>query len=116
MGPLGLNLNFDYVQDKDAGIDPFLGVAAMGHYAINDHVNATARAEYAQQKAASGATTQKYEEVTVGLAMPVAGHFEVRPELRADFSSPAAFPESFNTMDAPKSTQVTGLVAALAYF
>ncbi|HSZ83507.1 MAG TPA: outer membrane beta-barrel protein [Polyangia bacterium] len=116
MGPLGLNLNFDYVQDKDAGIDPFLGVAVMGHYTINDHVNATARAEYAQQKAASGATTQKYEEVTVGLAMPVAGHFEVRPELRADFSSPSAFHESFDMMTADKGTQVTGLVAGLAYF
>jgi hypothetical protein len=116
MGPLGVNLNFDFVQDKDAGIDPFLGVALMGHYTINDHVNATARVEYAQQKAASGATNQKYEEVTVGLACPVAGHFEVRPEIRADFSSPSAFAESFDTMDAPKGTQVTGLVAGLAYF
>jgi hypothetical protein len=115
MGALGLNLNFDYVQDKDAGIDPFLGVAAMGHYTINDHVNATARVEYAQQKgSAAGATTQKYEEVTVGLACPVAGHFEVRPELRADFSSPSAFNEG-DPMN-PKGTQVTGLVAGLAYF
>jgi hypothetical protein len=114
MGPLGLNLNFDYIKDTNAGIDPFLGVAVMAHYAINDHVNATLRGEYAQQKA-NGATV-KFEEVTAGIACPVAGHFEVRPEIRADFASPSSFVVSMDPMAATKGTQVTGLVAGLAYF
>ena len=120
MGQLGLNLNFDYIQDKNetsvGGINPFLGVALMAHYAINDHVNATIRGEYAQQKPAVGDTTQKVEEVTVGIAAPVAGHFEVRPEIRADFSDPALFPESLGMTPEIKKTQFTGLVAGLAYF
>jgi Putative beta-barrel porin-2, OmpL-like. bbp2 len=114
-GPLGLNLNFDYVQDKSVNIDPFLGVAVMGHYTISDKLNATLRGEYAQQKPQTG-TTQKVEEVTVGLAAPIAGHFEVRPEIRADFSSPHIFQESFDTGTAAKGTQFTGLVAFLAYY
>jgi hypothetical protein len=120
MGPLGLNLNFDYIQDKNyapaGGINPFLGVALMAHYAISDKLNATIRGEYAQQKPLVG-DTLKVEEVTIGIAAPVSGHFEVRPEVRADFSSPAAFNEAIDPM-APnvKKTQITALVAALAYF
>jgi hypothetical protein len=106
-GPLGLNLNFDFVKDKAAGIDPFLGVALMGHYTVTDHVNATVRVEYAQQKDATG-TTVKAEEVTVGAAFPFAGHYEVRPELRTDLSGDPIYNG--------KKNQVTGTVAALAYF
>jgi hypothetical protein len=119
MGQLGLNLNFDYIQDKNfmPSIDPFIGVALMAHYAINDHLNATGRFEYAQQTP-NGGTAQKVEEVTVGIAAPFAGHFEVRPEIRADFSSPSAFQESAPGVMplAVKGTQFTGLVAFLAYF
>jgi hypothetical protein len=112
MGPLGLNLNFDYVQDTNAGIDPYIGIAAMGHYVINEHVNATARVEYQQQKATvmGVSATQKNEEFTVGAAFPFAGHLELRPELRGDFGSPA------NLGPAAKSSQFTFLVAGLAYF
>jgi hypothetical protein len=109
MGALGLNLNFDYVKDSGAMIDPFLGVALMGHYTVSDHLNVTGRVEYTQLTAASGATAQKNEEVTVGIACPMAGHFEVRPELRADFASPSTLPGA-------KSSQFTALVAGLAYF
>ncbi|HVZ75225.1 MAG TPA: outer membrane beta-barrel protein [Polyangia bacterium] len=107
-GPLGLNLNFDYLEDKNAGIDPFLGVAVMGHYALSDAANVTARLEYAQQKA-MGATSKFYEG-TIGMAFPFSGHYEVRPELRFDGSDQHAF-------DGGKDkSQVTGTVAALAYF
>jgi hypothetical protein len=111
MGQLGLNLNFDFIKDTAAGIDPFLGVAVMGHYAVSDKVNVTGRVEYAQQKNAA-AVTQKNEEFTIGLALPMAGHLELRPEVRADFTSPTAS----SALTAGKSNQFTALVAGLAYF
>jgi hypothetical protein len=103
---LGLNLNFDFVKDTAAGIDPFIGIAAMGHYAVSDAVNVTARVEYAQQK--SGGTTTKAEEVTVGAAFPFSGHYEIRPEFRVDLSGDPIFNN--------KKNQATGTVAALAFF
>jgi hypothetical protein len=109
-GPLGLNLNFDYVKDASVMVDPFLGVSLMGHYTVSDKVNVTGRFEYVQLTPASGATAQKNEEVTLGLALPMAGHLELRPELRADFASPSTL------VDGTKSTQFTALVAGLAYF
>jgi hypothetical protein len=109
-GPLGLNLNFDFIKDTNAGIDPFIGVAVMGHYTINEHVSATARGEFAQQK--NGPVTAKAEEVTLGAAFPMAGRFEFRPEFRMDFSDPAAF----NTALDPKKTQVSLTGAFLAWF
>jgi hypothetical protein len=109
-GPLGVNLNFDFVQDTAAGIDPFIGVALMGHYVVNEMVAATIRGEYAQQKA--GGVTVKAQEVTVGAAFPMAGRFEFRPEFRFDHSDPAAF----NTMANPKKTQASITGAFLAWF
>jgi hypothetical protein len=111
MGPLGLNLNFDFVKDTAAGIDPFIGVAIMGHYSVNEHLAATGRFEYAQQKA--GTVTAKGEEVTVGVACPMAGRFEFRPEIRYDHSDPA----SFNAPNTPlKASQFTATGAFLAWF
>jgi hypothetical protein len=120
-GPLGLNLNFDYIHDTSTAlnptqIDPYIGVAVMGHYTVNDHVNVSARFEYQQQTPMSGASAQKNEEVTVGAAFPFAGHLELRPEIRADFGSPANFTESMAMGAALKSNQVTGTIAGLAYF
>lgn len=117
LGNLGLNLNFDYVHDKNALIDPYIGVSVMGHYVVSEHLNVTARFEYEQQKGVSGGPTQKNEEVTVGCALPFAGHYELRPEIRADFGSPSNFNESIDpTVMNVKGNQVTGTVAALAYF
>ena len=63
----------------------------MGHYVVNDHINVTARFEYEQQKTAG--VTQKNEEFTTGCALPFASHLELRPEICADFGSPANFNE-----------------------
>jgi len=112
MGPWGFNLNFDYDQDTNAGIDPFIGIAGMGHYTINDNLNATLRAEYAQQKTMG--VTGKLYEVTAGVALPFSGHYELRPEFRYDGSPDAVFPNPMN-MGAKKS-QLSLTVAALAYF
>lgn len=108
LGQLALNLNFDYVKDQNGiGPDPFVGVAAMGHYTISDAVNATLRAEFAKSNA--GATRFSYYEVTAGAAFPFSGHYELRPELRWDGSDQAIFPGA-------KKNQITALVGALAYF
>jgi hypothetical protein len=109
-GALGLNLNFDYVNDKALNIDTFIGVAAMAHYVINDNLNVSLRGEYAQYKVMSA--TQKVEEFTLGIGIPMAGRFEFRPELRVDLSDPALFP---GTTD-PKKTQATLTGAFLAWF
>jgi hypothetical protein len=106
MGPLGLNLNVDFVKDTALGIDPFIGVAAMGRYSVNDHFAGTLRGEYAQQKAA-GVTTKGWE-VTVGGAVPMAGRFEFRPEFRYDGSDQPALNG--------KKAQMTLLGAFLAWF
>jgi hypothetical protein len=51
-------------------------------------------------------------EGTVGLSLPWAGHYELRPELRGDFSDK----EIFFTGKEFKKNQFTGTIAALAYF
>ncbi|MEA2698779.1 MAG: hypothetical protein QOI66_3050 [Myxococcales bacterium] len=106
VGALGLNLNFDYVNDKAGGIDTFIGVAPMVHFVVNDHLSLSARGEYAQFKVMSG--TQKIEEFTLGAGIPMAGRFEFRPEFRMDFADPA-FPNG-------KKNQATLTAAALAWF
>jgi hypothetical protein len=107
VGNLGLNLNFDYVNDKAGGIDTFIGVAPMIHYVVGDHLSLSARGEYAQVKGPAG-TTLKAEEFTVGAGVPMAGRFEFRPELRVDFVDPA-FPNG-------KKNQATLTAAFLAWF
>jgi hypothetical protein len=110
MGQLGLNLNFDWVQDKDAGLDHFVGVAAMGHYTISDSLNATLRGEYASTKPNSAVTNASVNqwEITAGVALPFSGHYEFRPEFRYDGSGDPIYNG--------KKSQMTLTAAALAYF
>jgi putative OmpL-like beta-barrel porin-2 len=109
VGALGLNLNFDYVNDKAGGIDGFYGVAPMVHYALNDHMAASARFEYAHT-----APGVHVIEGTVNLGIGLGGHFEFRPEIRVDNSNVAQFdPPGATGQD---KTQVTGTAAFLAWF
>jgi len=104
IGALGLNLNFDYVNDKAANIDNFIGVAPMVHFAINDHMAASARFEYAK----NGSFHQL--EGTVNLGIGLGGHFEFRPEVRVDNANQAVFDGGMD------KTQITGTAAFLAWF
>jgi hypothetical protein len=106
MGALGLNLNFDYVNDKAAGIDGVIGVAAMGHYVVNDYFALTLRGEYLKNGPAN------WVEGTVTAAIPVAGRYEFRLELRDDHAGGDAPP--FDGVD--KKDQFTGTGAFLAWF
>ncbi|HEX4405555.1 MAG TPA: outer membrane beta-barrel protein [Polyangia bacterium] len=108
MGNLGLNLNIDYINDKAGGYDGFIGFAPMAHYVVSDKLNVTARGEFVHNKIMG--TSVSYEELTLGCALPVAGHFEFRPEARGDFSNQDAF------AGATKKNQFTLTGAFLAYF
>jgi hypothetical protein len=112
MGPLGLNLNFDYIKDEGAGYNDTVAVSLMGRYGINDSVALAARGEY-WSNAIPGSDRVSQEEVTVGAAFPMGGRLELRAEVRADFASVDIFPDKDGNAT---GNQVTGTVAALAWF
>ena len=91
----------------------------MGRFILNDSFTVAARAEYVYDKSGGyGAialpTTDKisFYEVTGMGAWTVGKHYEMRLEIRADMSDQ----EMFNKGGTPRKNQVTGLLAALAYF
>ena len=89
VGPLGLNLNFDYVTDKAGGIDGFTGVAVMAHYSVSDD---SCRPRPASSTRATEIPAHvKLIEGTVDLGVPLGGRFEFRPELRVDNASQPNF-------------------------
>lgn len=113
---LGLNLNADFIKAYNGvAADYQAGVAVMGRYVINEHVNVAARGEFVRTHndvpAMAGANSnQDLMEGTVMVGLPVGKNFELRPEIRADFAGQ-------DTMILNgESEQVTGTLAALAYF
>ncbi|HXJ21565.1 MAG TPA: outer membrane beta-barrel protein [Polyangia bacterium] len=116
---LGLNVNFDYVKAPpltSVSDDHQIGVAVMGRYVISDHLNFAARGEFLQNH--FGGVSSNVEEGTVMLGIDVGKNFELRPELRGDFSGDDVF--GVDTSTTPTSTtkknQFTGTVAALTWF
>ncbi len=113
---LGLNLNIDYIKLGDANA---FGVAAMGRFVVNEHLNLAARVEFLKDKGillAGSTESESIFEGTLTAAVPFAGHYEMRAELRDDGASNAIFPEG-GTMLMPelKKNQFTGTVAFLGY-
>ena len=106
----GLNLNVDYLKQ---GPTNFIGVAGMGHFVLSDHAALSVRGEFIKDKGIyiAGGEGSLFE-ATVGLSLPWAGHYELRPEFRGDFSDK----EIFSTGSEAKKNQFTGTIAALAYF
>jgi hypothetical protein len=110
VGALALNLNVDYVNDKAAGYDNFIGAALMGHYTVSDNLTATLRAEYLKVS-----SDLKLFEVTAGVGLPVGGHYEFRLELREDHANVATYdPDVMG--NAQDKDQFTGTGAFLAWF
>jgi len=104
---VGLNLNFDYIKEGDVYL---VGVAAMGRFVINEHLNIAARGEFVRNHIAMD-VNQDIMEGTVMLGVPVGKNFELRPEFRVDhLGQDSSFPNN------GKSSQITGTVAALTYF
>ena len=109
LGALALNLNVDYVNDKMAGFNNLIGVAAMGHYTISDNLTFTLRGEFLKND------TFKEYEGTATLGVPVAGHYEFRLELREDHASVETF-DVDPVIGAKDKDQFTGTAAFLAWF
>jgi hypothetical protein len=121
---VGLNFNVDFIDapnffpfgvvspTPDNSSNYIVGVAAMGKFTLNDHAYLSARGEFVRTHIGEGgaSTNNNMEEVTVMLGVPVGKNFELRPEVRADFSGDDVF------AGGTKKNQVTGTVAALTFF
>jgi len=112
----GLNLNFDYIKLGDFHVT---GAALMARYVASEHVALALRGEFVNTKPGAGADSVNYEEGTVGVAFPFAGHFEARVEVRGDFAGQPIFPGANPTMANPlgegAKNQFTGTVAFLGF-
>jgi hypothetical protein len=107
----GLNLNFDYVKAPPAtsvADDHQVGVAVMGRYVVSDRLNVAARGEFLQNHF-MGASSN-VGEGTVMVGIDVGKNFELRPEVRGDFSGDQLF------AGGTKKNQFTGTLAALTWF
>jgi hypothetical protein len=117
IGSISVGANLDYLKHGSAY---WFGIAGMGRYTINDSFNVAARAEYIMSKKdgyiapdpAGPSDASLYEFTGMG-AWTVNKHYELRAEIRADMSNKEVFIKGTTT---PKKDQVTGLLAALAYF
>lgn len=110
---LGLNLNIDYIKAWDNVADDYqVGAALMGRFVLGEHAYLAARGEFLRTKATTmyGTATTTVEEGTIMLGVPVGKNFELRPEVRGDFSGDNDF------AGGTKKNQVTGEIAALALF
>ncbi len=110
IGDLSVGVNIDYLKEGDTN---WFGVAGMGRFVISDSFYAAARVEYVKNKNSMfGAFEASLYEGTGLLAWTMDKHYELRAEVRADLSDQ----ELFLKGTTPKKNQVTGILAALAYF
>ena len=104
-------MNFDYVKappSTSAADDHQIGVAAMGRFVISDHLSFAARGEFLQNH--FGGVSTNVGEGTINLGIDVGKNFELRPEVRGDFSGDHVFAAG------TKKNQFTGTLAALTWF
>ncbi len=115
----GLNLNFDYVKappTTSVADDHQVGVSVMGRYVISDRLNFAARGEFLQNH--FGGVSTNVGEGTVMMGIDVGKNFELRPELRGDFSGDQifAFDPAAAVPTPTRKNQFTGTLAALTWF
>jgi hypothetical protein len=111
LGNLAVGANLDYFKLGDAY---WFGGSAMGRLILSDMFNVAARAEYLKSKNNgyyTGPDAALYE-VTAQVAWTMDKHYELRLEGRADMSDQEIFAKGTT----PRTNQITGLLAALAYF
>jgi hypothetical protein len=110
IGSVSVGVNLDYVKEGETN---WFGVAGMGRFILSDSFYAAVRAEYVKNKnSLFGAFEASIYEFTGMAAWTVDKHYELRAEVRADMSDKELFVKGAD----PKKNQVTGLLAALAYF
>jgi hypothetical protein len=109
IGNVSVGGNVDYFKLDSTH---WFGIAAMGRFIASDAFTLAARAEYLNCKGTYMPVDGSLYEFTGMGAWTVGKHYEVRAEIRADMSNKEVF---FKGATARKN-QVTGLLAALAYF
>jgi len=112
VGPLGLLANLDWANEA---ADAWVGGSLAARYSLpGDVARVTVRGEYVKDyngaRFGTGIDTNAYEG-TVGLSFPVGSNSELRVEGRYDKASKDAFNKGV-----PTDRQITGTVAALAWF
>jgi hypothetical protein len=112
IGNLSVGANIDFVKQGSAH---WFGIAAMGRFILSDAFYVAARAEFVNSKNQAYMLVDGniYEFTGLG-AWTVGKHYELRAEVRADMTNKDG--EGFMKGTTPKKNQVTGLLAALAYF
>jgi len=117
IGNLSVGGNLDYLK---SGTPYWFGIAGMGRFIASDAFTVAARVEYVYSKDGGYGgllptdTVSLYEFTGMG-AWTVNKHYELRAEVRADMSNKDVYLKG--TAAAPnRKNQVTGLLAALAYF
>jgi hypothetical protein len=110
IGNLSVGLNLDYMKIASTN---WFGASAMGRFIVNEAFTVAARVEYLKNKNLYLAADESsiYEFTGMG-AWTVGKHYELRAEVRADMSNH----ELFDKGGTARKNQVTGLLAALAYF
>lgn len=119
-GPLAVNVNFDYYKQGSAtagvsGLGKWWGVAAMAKYSLpSDVARISVRGEYLKDEDGliTGVASNKLFELTGGVAVPYGSNGELRAEIRYDKSDEKL--AIFRSV--PEDKQVTGTIAALAWF
>jgi hypothetical protein len=115
IGNISVGGNIDYFKLDTLH---WFGIAAMGRFILNDAFNVAARAEYLNSKNGYAVGTTVLDgslyEITGQGAWTVNKHYELRLEVRADMSDKDVFYKGSTTPN--RKNQVTGLLAALAYF
>jgi hypothetical protein len=105
---MAINLNFDYFKRGD---DNWLGVAVMLRAALSEMLYVAGRGEFiASDQGYLGLDGNIYEG-TVMAGLPFGSNYELRAELRGDFSDE----DIFDKGGEPRSNQFTGLIAFLAF-
>ena len=112
-GPLDLSANFDWGTEA---ADAYWSGSAMARFHVpGDVARVTGRFEYAKDlggvRFAGGVKDATLWEATLGLSIPVGSSSELRLEGRYDKGS-----EQFFNKGGPTDSQLTGTVAALAWF
>jgi hypothetical protein len=117
IGNLSVGANLDYLK---SGTPYWFGIAGMGRFIASDAFTVAARAEFISSKDGGYGgylpteTVSLYEFTGMG-AWTVNKHYELRAEVRADMSNKDIFIKG-TAPGTPRKNQVTGLLAALAYF
>jgi hypothetical protein len=116
LGDHALSINADYWKNGDAN---WWGIGAKAKLVLDESFYLVPRVEYLKSKSGgyseSGFTPPMGDvalyEGTLTAAFPVKKNFEIRAEVRADFSDSEVFAKGMT----PKKNQFTGLVGFLAW-